>query len=243
MMMKKRKNNPACYSSKFKRPAGMNTTIINIKKTSITALLLLFISMISNGETMAQQQQPSAEYPYFRSVNIYGGFFNPSFSYFDRTFWDFSGGANFGVETEFDFNPYFGIRGSIGFFGTSSDVQRMAGNTETLRYQFVPISFSPYVKYEPENITLFLKTGVDLIPISGSYIADFRTQSVSGSTTTFHVEGAVEHVFNEIALSLYVKYLIGSFDQEITFIEGTSPTTENIELNGFSFGFAFKYLF
>jgi hypothetical protein len=218
----------------------MRRTIYHTAKTLLTALLLFIISLYNYTDATAQE---SSVDPQFRSVGIYVGAYSPSFDYFDRTFWNFSGGASFGLESELNLTDFFGIRGSAGFYSTSSGVDRVIGLSETLRYQMVPLSLSPYVYYKPEYVTLFLKTGVDLLPIFGSYNSNNRTQSFSGATTTFHVEGAIEVDFDTYGISLFAKYIVGSFDQDFTFSEGSPTTNENIDLNGFNFGLSFKYLF
>lgn len=225
---------------KFKHPVDMRRTIYHIVNTLLTALLLIIISVCSYTDATAQE---SSVDPQFRSLGVYMGTYSPSFDYFDRTFWDFSGGASFGIESELNITDYFGVRGSTGYYSISSTVSRVIGVSETLRYQMIPLSLSPYVLYKPEYVTLFLKTGVDLLPIFGSYNSNFQSQSFSGSTTTFHIEGAVEVDFDTYGISLFAKYVVGSFDQDFTFSEGATTTEENIDLNGFNFGLSFKYLF
>jgi len=219
----------------------MNRSSITYIKSTASVLILLFALMFSADEARAQQQ--SAFQNDFRSIGLYLGGYSPSFNYFDRTFWDFSTGVQFGLEGEYNITHYSGIRMSFGFFSTSSEANRVSGTTEKLSYQFFPFSISPYLNFEPGYVTLFLRAGIDFTAIRARYATNSPSQLVNGGTTTYHIEGAIERSLEEFGLSLNLRYTFGSFDQEFTFDEGSSTTTESINLDGFSVSLSLKRLF
>ena len=221
-----------------KFPESMYRTSIPLKSAPATVLLLLFALLLSAGEARAQQQ--SAFQSDFRSVGIYVGTYTPSFDYFDRTFWNFSTGVKFGMEGDYDITPHSGVRMSIGLSTLSSEVSRVPGTTERLRYQFIPFTIAPYLYYEPDYVTLFLRAGVDFTAVLSRYSVDTPSRLGNGSTTTFHIETAVERALEDFGIALNLRYTFGSFDQDFTFNEGGTVNTEKINLNGFSISLSVK---
>lgn len=179
-----------------------------------------------------------------RSIGLQVGNYSPSFDYFDRTFWDFSGGATLGAEAELYLLKNIGLRAGVGYFNTSSDVTRGALQEETFEYQMIPVRLGVVGYFDLGGVaTLSVSPGVDFNMINATYSSGSGDQESSGMATTYNVGAGLEKAFGNIGVELYGTYIIGSFDQDLQFSSNAQVTTEEIDLNGLNFGVKLKYLF
>lgn len=180
----------------------------------------------------------------FRSVGVSIGGYSPSFDYFERTFWDFGGGAAIGVESEVSIMPVLGFKAGLAYFSTSSSVTRGEfAAEETLKYTLIPFTIAPVARYDFQEFSVSFSPGIDFYHISSSYESSAGTQSTKGNTTGFNLTGGIERDFNVIAVELFGQYIFGSFNQELQFSPDMPVDTQTIDLNGFKAGISLKYLF
>lgn len=210
---------------------------------TLTAIFLT-VSLMIAASTSNSYAQSDGNGISLRSVGLQVGSYSPSFDYFDRTFWDFSGGATFGAEAELNLINNIGVRGGVGYFNTSSDVTRGSLQQETLEYSMIPIRLGVVGYFDLGGVaTLTVSPGVDFNMINATYSSGSGEQESSGMTTTYNVGAGLEKAFGNIAVEVYGNYILGSFDQDIQFSSGGTTSTEEIALDGLNVGLKLKYLF
>lgn len=216
-----------------------------MKLQKLLSIVVLTVSLTVAGLVSTSQAQVNEDGGVsLRSIGVSVGSYSPSFDYFDRTFWDFSSGATFGAEAELYLINNIGVRGGVGYFNTSSDVTRGALQEETFEYSMIPIQLGVVGYFDLGGVaTLSVSPGVDFNMINATYSSGAGDQDSSGMATTFNVGAGLEKAFGNIGVELYGKYVIGSFDQDLQFSSDSEVTTEEIALDGLSFGVALKYLF
>jgi len=216
-----------------------------MKLKNIFTVLLIAAAISATGivSTATAQSNFDANIE-FRSVGVSIGGYSPSFDYFQRTFWDFGGGAAIGLESEVTIMPVLGFKAGLGYFSTSSSVTRGEFATgETLKYTLIPFTVAPVARYDFPEFSVSFSPGIDFYHISSSYESSAGAQSSRGNTTGFNLTGGIERDFNAIAVELFGQYIFGSFDQELQFGPDMPVTTQTIDLNGFKAGISLKYLF
>jgi len=210
-------------------------------KYIISAILLTAVAGISSTATAQSEFETNVE---LRSVGISVGSYSPSFGYFDRTFWNFDGGAAIGFESELSIMPVLGLKAGVSYFNTSSNVTRGEfASEETLKYTLVPFSLSLVGRYDFPEFSVSFSPGIDLYHVGSSYTGSSGTKDSRGNATTLNLAAGIERNFGVLGIELFGKYIFGSFDQEMQFGPELPVTTEEIDLNGFKAGLALKYLF
>jgi len=213
-------------------------------KKIFTALLITAAIFATGMASTATAQSDFDANIEFRSVGISIGGYSPSLDYFERTFWEFGGGAAIGLETEVTIMPVLGFKAGLGYFSTSSSVTRGEFATEeTLRYTLIPFTVAPVARYNFPEFTVSFSPGIDFYHISSTYESSAGTQSSRGNTTGFNLTGGIERGFGVIAAELFGQYIFGSFNQELQFGPDLPVDTQKIDLNGFKVGISLKYLF
>ncbi len=210
-------------------------------KNIITAILLTTVTGICSTATAQSDFETNVE---FRSVGISVGSYSPSFDYFDRTFWNFDGGAALGLESELSIMPIMGLKTGVSYFTTSANVTRGEfASEETLEYTLIPFSLALVGRYDLPEFSVSFSPGIDIYHIGSSYTGSSGTQGTRGNSTGVNLAAGIERKFGVLGVELFGKYLFGSFDQEMQFGPDLPVTTETIDLNGFKAGLTLKYLY
>jgi len=210
-------------------------------KNIITAIILTTVTGFSSTAIAQSEFETNIE---FRSVGISVGSYSPSFDYFDRTFWNFDGGAAIGIETELSIMPVLGLKTGVNYFTTSSNVTRGEfASEETLKYTLIPFSLALVGRYDFPEFSVSFSPGIDFYHVGSSYTGSSGKQETRGNTTGFNLAAGIERDFGVLGVELFGKYIFGSFTQELQFGPDLPVSTHTIDINGFKAGLALKYLF
>lgn len=195
--------------------------------------LLLLLVLVAAGSTKLVAQDGGYFTPdvQFRSVGLSVGMYSPSMDYFDRTYWSFDSGANFGIDAEVDITKLLGIRAGVGMYSTSSEIQRAAiMPVETMTYTLVPVSLGWYARYDLGPVVAGFHNNVDFNSITAKYEAGSEEQSQSGKATTFNFGLSLERAIGNFGVQVYGRYAIGEFEQMV------GNNAEKVDLSGLQAG-------
>jgi len=209
-----------------------------------TACLAAIICALTGWVGSASAQSAFTPKLELRSVGVSVSSYSPSFDYFDQTFWDFDGAAAWGIETELSIMPALGVKAGLGYFRTSSSVDRAEfEGEETLTYTLTPFTIAPVARYSHPHFTVSFSPGIDFYRVKSSYESVAESESTSGNVTGFNLRGGLEREFGVIGIELFGKYVNASFEQQMQFEPGEELTTEEVSLDGLQAGITVKYLF
>lgn len=178
-----------------------------------------------------------------KAIGLKAGFYSPSFSFFDQSFWNFSNPTPFGVEFDYHINRFLFIKTGVDFYSSEAEVIRPELEwQEKIEFEFIPVHFSLLAKYDFEYVEAFAGPGLEFISIATTYTSPNRTEFKSGYTSVFTINAGVERRFGDFALSLHSKYTLGEFRQRMD-VGSNLQRNNEISLNGLHIGTTVKYLF
>lgn len=213
------------------------------KYTACFAAIIIF-GMGWIGSASAQSQSAFEPQVELRSAGVSIGGYSPSFDYFDRTIWDFNGGPVLGIETELSIMPVLGVKLGIGYFRTSSSINRPEiEGEETRTYTLMPVSLAPVARYNFPQFIISISPGIDIYRVVSSYEVEAGTESTSGNVTGFNITGGIERSFGAVGIEVYGKYVIGTFEQHMQINLDDPIVREEVDFNGPAAGVVLKYLF
>jgi hypothetical protein len=169
------------------------------------------------------------------SYGIHVGSYNPSFDAWEGTVWDFGPATMVGVDMDLDMARQVRLRIGAAGGSTAATVLRDPGvGNEELRYRFLPIGATVMVHTSVERLEVYGGAGLDLMSIKTTFESSIDRSEISGSAYLPHVLAGVRiPVMDRISLSLQVKQVLGTYDQQFQ-LEGENNVrvTQPIEMNG-----------
>lgn len=200
-------------------------------KRLFSLLLVTAIVAAGGSNLMAQNGGYFTPDVQFRSVGLSVGMYSPSMDYFDRTFWSFDSGANFGIDAEVDITRLLGVRAGVGMYSTSSEIQRATNMpVETMTYTLIPVSLGWYARYDLGPVVAGFHNNFDFNTINAKYEAGSDEQTQSGAATTINFGLSLERAIGNFGVQLYGRYAIGEFEQMV------GNSAEKVDLSGLQAG-------